>query len=76
MQGSALGLSLLFEIEFPYRGCFLEILMRFCYLRRLGGEFSICRARKFAEVVDMCNLMDIGTSGSQFTWCHTIQGSQ
>ena len=32
-----------------------------------GRDFSLRRAGKFAEVVDMCNLMDIGTTSSQYT---------
>ena len=34
-----------------------------------GGEFSFS---KFASVLDTCSLIDIGTFGVKYTWCHSI----
>ena len=39
-----------------------------------GGEFHFSRADKFSSVLDSYSLIDIGTTGSKFTWCRSIQG--
>ena len=39
-----------------------------------GGQFSFSRAYTFANVLDQCDLMDIGTIGTKFTWCRSVQG--
>lgn len=39
-----------------------------------GGNFLLSRANQFAQVLDECKLLDLGASGSKFTWCKNNQG--
>ena len=52
-------------------GDFNEILLP----NKVGGrDFSLSKAHLFADVLDDCGLMDIGSSGSMLNWCRTVQG--
>lgn len=39
-----------------------------------GGSFSLARANSFANVLENCNLTDLGFMGSPFTWHRNSQG--
>lgn len=40
-----------------------------------GGIYSISRAGKFANVMETCGLLDLGATGSLFTWYRMVYGS-
>ena len=58
-----------FSLPWMLMGDFNEIILPH---ELKGGVFSFRRARKFAEVLDACNLMDVGSTGNLFTWSRTV----
>nr|KYP74693.1 hypothetical protein KK1_007380 [Cajanus cajan] len=40
-----------------------------------GGQFSMARASQFLEVLNDCNLLDMGAKGLRFTWYRNHRGS-
>lgn len=40
----------------------------------MWGSFSINRANRFAEIVEMCGLLDLGASANSFTWYRKPKG--
>lgn len=60
-----------FSLPWMLLGDFNEIIL---LLEVKGGEFSFRRAKNFADVIDACNLMDVGSTGNLFTWSRTVQG--
>nr|KYP75106.1 hypothetical protein KK1_007804 [Cajanus cajan] len=39
-----------------------------------GGRFSMARASQFLEVLNECNLLDMGAKGLRFTWYRNQRG--